>query len=536
MPDSIKFNLLHEEWILVRKPNGQMKEVSILDLFRGAPTYQSLAGELPTQDVAILRVLLAILHAVFARYDIEGNYSPISSPGDALQRWKSIWDMGEFPMGIIEDYLMHFEERFWLFHPEYPFYQVAPKDTFCDSQGKRILSSAKDASSLIGDIAESGNKTRLFSYRTQKDCVPYGEAARWLIYTNSFDVAPGGRPSSEGITIKGYGLPWLSQLGLLWANGSNLFETLMLNFVLSTPKQKSWEPDVIWEQDQDYNVEFLLDTDPVLPAEPCDLLTMQFRRVQLVRCEERQCVKGYLQWSGQSLSSENASIEVMTLWRRNKDGALVPKLHDESRQMWRDFSSIFSTSDKDDRPGIVNWIDWLKRDGLLHIPFIQFNTAGVRYKQNTLITDVFTDSLRINSSLLTSLGEKWISRIIDLIRAMDKLVDQVGFLAKNLAQAAGDSNSSSSQKRNAARAQAYFRLDTPFRRWLEGIDPQQDESMEDKCGHWWEQSRQIIRDLGKELVSDSGPQSIVGRYVKGKRITAPEAYNQFLYWTSKPLN
>lgn len=532
MPDEKAFNLLRENWILVRKPDGKVKEISLINLFRDAPDYHGLAGELPTQDIAILRLLLAILHAVFGRCDLQGNHRQLSSPGEALERWKSLWDNGAFPMEIIEDYLTHFEERFWLFHPEYPFYQVAPKETITDFRGLKIIPSSRDASFFIGDIAESEKKPRLFSYRTQKNCVPYGEAARWLIYTNSFDVAPGGRPSSAGITIKGYGLSWLSQLGLIWANGSNMFETLMLNFILATNEQLWSEPDVPWEQDNIYDAEFLMDTDPVFPKEPCGLLTMQFRRIQLVRCEKKHCVTGFLLWSGQSLNTENATLEMMTLWRRNKKEVLVPKLHEESRQMWRDFSSIFSVSSKEDRPGIVNWIDWLKSEELLQLPFIQFNTAGVRYKQNTLITDVFTDNLRFNLSLFTSLGEKWVNRIIDIIGATEKLVDQVGYLAQNLAKAAGDSDGNSEKR--AAMDQAYFRLDTPFRRWLEEIDPKR-HSMDDKCNQWWEQASKIIRNLGKELVNQSGPQSFVGRYVKGKRYTAPEAYNQFIYWTSRLL-
>ncbi len=87
-----EFCLLHEPWIKVMNETGKTNEVSILDLFRKAPTLQRLAGELPTQDVAVLRLLLAILHAVFARYDLNGRWAPFNSPVDALTRWKDLWD------------------------------------------------------------------------------------------------------------------------------------------------------------------------------------------------------------------------------------------------------------------------------------------------------------------------------------------------------------------------------------------------------------------------------------------------------------
>lgn len=533
MTDEKTFNLLHEDWILVRTPDGGIDEVSLLNLFRNAQNYQGLAGELPTQDVAMLRLLLAVLYAALAD---DNNYP--EDYDQALDRWESLWDNKKFPMEAIEKYLMRFEERFWLFHPEHPFYQVAPKDPVTD-QGKNILPSSKEAKFFIGDIAESGNKVRLFSSRTQKDSVSYPEAARWLIHTNSFDASPGGRPSSTGITIKGYGLAWLSQLGLIWASGSNLFETLMLNFVVTANGQTWDKPEVIWEQENTYDAEFLLDTEPVFPKEPGKLLTTQFRRIQLIRCEERRAVTGYLLWSGQSLEIEHATnLEMMTVWRRNKDGNVVPQLHDESRQMWRDFSAIFSVSAKKDRPGIVNWIDLLKSDGLVQLPFVRFNTAGVKYTQRTTVSDVFTDNLQINLSLFTSLGETWVNRIIDEIETTEKLVNQVAYLAQNLAKAAGDSDGYG--ERDSAKEQAYFRLDVPFRCWLGEIDPEQ-HSIDDSCNHWRDQAKTIIRNLGKELVDQSGPQAFVGRYVTEKirgreverRYTAPEAYNQFLYWTFK---
>ena len=71
-----EFNLLHEPWILVMRPDGMTEEVSLLDVFRRAPEFQSLAGELPTQDVAVLRLLLAILHAVFGHMTPTGHMPP----------------------------------------------------------------------------------------------------------------------------------------------------------------------------------------------------------------------------------------------------------------------------------------------------------------------------------------------------------------------------------------------------------------------------------------------------------------------------
>lgn len=517
------------------KPDSEAEEVSLLDLFRRAPEFRCLAGELPTQDVAVLRLLLAILHAVFGRYDPDGNYCPIKSPDDALLRWKTLWDMGAFPRKIIEDYLLHFEERFYLFHPERPFYQVSFTGTVLDSEGTQIKPTEKGAGSFIGDIAQSDNQIRLFSGRTQNDSVSYSEAARWLLYTNSFDVAPGGNPGKTAISIKGYGLSWLSKLGLVWANGSNLFETLMLNLVFAT--EELWENPggAIWELDIICDAEDLKDIFPAFPKTPCELLTIQFRRIQLIRDNERKRVTKYLLWSGQSLDTKNALLEHMTLWqRREKD--YVPKMHNASRQIWRDFSAILSSAHgQNAKPGIVNWIAWLKNKKLLQLPIIQLNTVGVDYKNNTAIINVFADNLRVNLSLFANLGEDWVNRIIDEIETTDKLAEQVGRLAQNLAKAAG--NRDGGKQKFTAKEQAYFRLDAPFRRWLEGIDPERDDARKaNVLDLWWEQAKRIVRKLGGELVEQSGPQAFVGRILtenkKEYRYTAPEAYNRFLYSTS----
>jgi hypothetical protein len=59
------------------------------------------------------------------------------------------------------------------------------------------------------------------------------------------------------------------------------------------------------------------------------------------------------------------------------------------------------------------------------------------------------------------------------------------------------------------------------------------------CTLWWEQEQRIIRDLGKELVKQAGPQAITGRIKQDDKTkktyhySAAEAYNQFLYKTSK---
>ena len=69
-----KFNLLDEPWIsVVIDTKGKTKEVSLKELFRNAHTYLDLAGDTKTQDFAVMRILLAIIHTVFSRFNAQGE-------------------------------------------------------------------------------------------------------------------------------------------------------------------------------------------------------------------------------------------------------------------------------------------------------------------------------------------------------------------------------------------------------------------------------------------------------------------------------
>ena len=123
----VEFNLLDEPWVRVLCVDCTVREVSLTDALLYAHEYKGLAGELPTQDVAVLRLLLAVLHTVFSRVDVQGENAPISAgvePDLALNRWESLWKLKHFPVQPITTYLEKWHERFWLFHPERPFWQV----------------------------------------------------------------------------------------------------------------------------------------------------------------------------------------------------------------------------------------------------------------------------------------------------------------------------------------------------------------------------------------------------------------------------
>ena len=100
-----EFNLLDEPWIRVMLPDCAVREVSLLEALTQAHAFSALAGELPTQDMAILRVLLAVLHTVFFRTDADGRPRPVEDKDDALGRWQAVWALRRFPEEPVRAYL-----------------------------------------------------------------------------------------------------------------------------------------------------------------------------------------------------------------------------------------------------------------------------------------------------------------------------------------------------------------------------------------------------------------------------------------------
>ncbi|MFR8717017.1 MAG: type I-E CRISPR-associated protein Cse1/CasA [Faecalibacterium prausnitzii] len=117
----IEFDLLTEPWIRVRLKDNTVQEVSLTEALVSAQDYVDLAGEMPTQDAAVLRLLLAVLFTVFSRVNVKGEPEPLEKRGQALRRWIELWQLGHFPAEPIRDYLEQWKDRFWLFHPTHPF-------------------------------------------------------------------------------------------------------------------------------------------------------------------------------------------------------------------------------------------------------------------------------------------------------------------------------------------------------------------------------------------------------------------------------
>lgn len=510
--EQMEFNLLDEPWIRVMTEDCTVVERSLMQVLLNSHQYQRLAGELPTQDVALLRLLLAILQTVFYRVDPEGEDDPIEDRAAAIRRWQALWNAGRFPVQPIRTYLETWKDRFWLFHPEHPFYQVPAA----------AVGTKFKASKLNGELSESAHKMRLFPLRDgeEKETLSYAEAARWLVTLIGFDDSA----STKKETATGTG--WLGDRVNVYAIGENLFETLMLNLVFLKDGRYVWAENIpAWEQP---TMTIAKKREIPLPDNQAELLTLQSRRLILSREENR--VTGFSSTGGDFFGKEgrvNAFSEQMTLWRagktpKNAVPQFVPASVDPWRQMWRDFEVILGRREDTHIPGVVAWLTELRRKNVIPKKYVHIASVGVTYdSKKGSIADIISDHLDFQMSLLDAAGELWIVLVGGEIHLIDKVARALGALAEGLYLAQGGQLDGAGKKarqsqRDEGMRLLYAAVDLPFREWLAHIgaqhgDDENTRAQEQQC--WRSIVFRIADNLGREMVRDAGTSAFTGRWI-----------------------
>ena len=530
--EEIAFNLIDEPWIKVRTASLEVRTVSLKEALLQSHTYADLAGELPTQDVAVLRLLLAVLHTVFYRVDEQGRERPVKTANQALLRWKTLWEGNGFPQKPIRDYLDRWHERFWLFHPERPFYQV-----------NGLKGTEGSIAKLNGEVPQGENKKRLFSpcSANNEERMQYPEGARWLLYLNGFAdiaVAPNKRKNLD--------VGWLGSLGIITAIGETLFETLMLNLVFLREGNEVWDgPATVWEQE---SVRTGDRVEIPLPRDQAELLSMQSRRVLLKRDEN--AISGYTVTGGDYFSKENAFSEQMTMWMQKNDGIKIPWKPEASIQMWREFPVIVVHEKSANvpgivqprMPGVVQWSGVVRKiTGSGRVS--RFRKCCLYYdSRKSAVTDHYADEVSFHLSLLSEAGIVWRDMISSEVKRCEALANNVAKFAGNLEKAAGHIErdkknvivpSQSMVAAEKARERIYHRIDIPFRVWLKRIDPLQEAA--DRISlqqEWIGTAERLARALGEELAAQAGDAALVGRNVRERKdrevhYPTPEAVKWF---------
>lgn len=556
-----EFNLLDEPWIRVITPSLEQKEVSLTEALIHAHEYKCLSGEMPTQDAAVLRLLLAAAVTIFYRYDACGRPEKLVSKdeeedvldedgeddaedacGDGertvLRRWQRYCKKGRFPERAVREYLGVWRERFWLFHPETPFWQVKDLQYGTDY----------GAECIFGNIKESNNKNTRhhFSLREGEGlrCLnndEYGEAARWLVHLNAYAVNVKTDKNAPGMG-QPVGVGRLGQLGFVMVNGENLFRTLMLNLCAHNLDKDIWsEPKPVWEQAVRMEQGCEREDFDNLP----ELYTIQSRRIVLKR-EKDGSITGFRAMGGDFCPVEDNFREPMTLWKAKKGDKKAdqevphfqPQRHDPAVHAWREFPTLldFDGSENGHIPGVVQWMQTLYRNKLIPSDsLITFRMIGMVYGDQMSYTygDCVNDGLTLSADLLADFNGVWRRHITGQIgKCQDVAKEALYHAAGKLCRLLYGDGSAKSGIREALVTQYYFSIDAPFREWLKSIKPTED-SPEDKQAEWERQSYHFARKTIEDYITTLGADLYFSREeeVKGGRkklLTIPGIMNEFL--------
>ncbi|UNT95277.1 type I-E CRISPR-associated protein Cse1/CasA [Allobaculum mucilyticum] len=511
-----KFNLVLEPWIQVRRPDETVETVSLADLFANAQTYTELAGETAAQNAAVLRPLLGIVHKAILENDPDGDPDLLEEKDKCYDRWQEIWESGHLPQAPIQNYLKEHIDDFWLIDEKNPFMQSTLAK----------IGTVYGASKLLGNVAESSNKVRLFSSRALegKESVSFAEAARWLLNLNGYDDTSAkakNKEQSDGSP----GAGWLGKLGQLYAKGENLFETLMLNCILIRDGKEVYPPDHLsWEDSQ---TRWKERHHVPQPGNFGELMTFRSRLILLE--SDGDCVTGYKLLGGEYFDRENCFAEPFTVWRagkevKDKPREFTPKRHSEARQLWRDFSSIVAPEQETGvaRPGIVEWIQLLIKARalpsdypiVLEAPFVSYGD------KDFFITNVSSQNLTLLSGMFADAGTEWIKEIQKQIKTIDKIAACAGYFYADVAEVRGGKKETRETEKARGMSKAYALLDEPFSAWLSSIRPEENDeaAIEQKVGEWASQAALLLTRFRRKKIEKSinmaDPGAVFGRMIK----------------------
>ena len=517
-----EYNLLDEPWIPVRLVDGTITDVGLLELLRRTTDIADLACELPTQSIAIQRLILAIAYRV-------------ATPRDARD-WARQWDEGAPTEQMIE-YLERWRDRFYLFGGRFPFMQVAD------------LRTAKDAvSGLEKLIADVPNGEQFFTTRHGRAlaCIPPSEAARWLVHAQAYDpsgIRSGAVGDSQVKGGKGYpiGPAWCGHLGLVWLKGKDLDETLVLNLIpASTAALRGVDSSTDWgacswedlEPENSVRGDYSLLDPAGTPKELSipRLLTWHSRRIRLVG--DLSGVTGVVLAQGDKLAPQEMRLyEPQSLWRYStpqskkfKTDVYMPRKFEAGRALWRNLPGTLPTVttvqgvDKQPKqeflPSATLSFHYQLDNASIQTTYpkvMRIQAVGVTYgPQESTFEDIYSDELTLSVAVMRVEREDLSAEIDRQVRLTEEVARDVGTLAANLARAAGESGDGAGDgARDRAKELFFSAVDSDFRTWLTQVDGH--ESARDVGRRWECTLRQHATDIQTELVRGASSSAIIGR-------------------------
>ncbi|MGW0601739.1 type I-E CRISPR-associated protein Cse1/CasA [Streptomyces sp. NPDC002776] len=479
-------------------------ELSLRQVFARAGELRAVVGELPTQEFALVRLLLAITHDAFD--------GPLE-----IEDWAALWEDPECFAPVLS-YLDAYRDCFDLLHPTRPFLQTAG------------LHSAKgEVFSLNRIVADVPAGDPFFSARMPDvGRLSFAEAARWVVHVHAWDTSGiktgmAGDERIKGGKVYPLGTGWAGGLGGVFVEGDTLRETLLLNLVAADTEELEFaEADLpAWRRPP-------CGPGPNgrTPAGPRELYTWPSRRVLLHH--DADGVHGVVLGYGDPLAARNMHRrEPMTAWRRStvqekklgQSPVYLPRQHDPARAAWRGIASLVAdrseaTSGEEAapylRPAMLEWIARLITEGLLSRTFlVRARTVGVSYgTQQSVIDEMVDDRLTMPVVLLHRHDRTYAAQAVAAAEDADRAVRALGDLAADLARAAGRAQDG---PKEAARTAGFDALEEPYRLWLAALAQAGDPFAHRAA--WQDQAHRIVTELGGRLIEAAGEQAWEGRTI-----------------------
>lgn len=523
------FNLVVDPWIAVIEADSNDEVlISLEELFAHPSKYRQLAGDTATQDLALLRFLLAILTTVYSRVDAEDeayswlelddNLQVVEYDDDVdsevleetyIETWQDLFEQQEFTAAV-SSYLTSVKDKFNFFGDK-AFYQVT-LDEYNDMVIAKKAITEKSIQKRTGTVAlkqinrrisESNNSPAIFAPKSPayKNELSIPELIRWLItyqnytgvtdktkidYKEKFSTSPG----------------WLYKLNSVYAVGENLFETLMLNLVLFENEWANWsflqKPVWEFESPKKYVAERLKQQ---VPDNLAELYTIWARVL-------------HIEWDGDEPiifsaglpipEMDNALIEPMTTWRTDKktqaSKPATRRIEQLGQAMWRNFGSYVRVNAEDAGeskviPELVNWLEKvLGGERLLKLSCATLISDGNATSQSPVAE--FNDDLTLNASVMFDEAtlDRWPTRIENEIQVTQQVASQYQFLLRRVGKLRGLDSTKEFEKLLVSKF--YQRLDTPFKDWLSGLSGKDDR--DEKQREW----RKTLKEITWEALTE----------------------------------
>lgn len=460
------FNLIEEPWIPCLLPDNRTEEFGLREVLTRAHEIREIFHPSPLVATALHRLLLAILHR---------NFGP-----ENLQAWKVLWQLGRFDEAVLEGYFNRWRGRFYLFHPERPFYQVPRMD---EARNHPVQ--------LLALEAAAGNNPTLFdhSFSDLPATFSPAQAACYLLARQGFSIGFGkSKPFyfSDSPLIRGY---------TVFVRGGNLWQTLILNIMgynQERPIPQSGDDLPPWEQQS------TPDPDPGGNhiTGYINYLTWQSRKIHLIPEDEPPVVR-YCQIQQNWKLPDPQPLDPFKSYRRDEKQGMLPRSLTADRAVWRDSHTLFQLGE---RPEILAWagrIEGLRNSGEIEAQKVyQFSITGLATEAGKAANLILWRQERLPLPLAYLEDEELLGQLkiaLDLAeKAHELLIRDLRWVAALILAPPTGGQGRKADKNEVARlvkswapGRLYWsRLEAPFRRLLVELpdDREEDEDGEPVYG------------------------------------------------------